>query len=97
LAIHAGAVEKVLPHIDGDRYAIAWQLALTGLRRAEVAGLRWSDIDLDARTLPIPDHLAATLRAARAMQAADRVARGELALERPTDRKPAKTVGTTQD
>ncbi|MGB6516573.1 MAG: site-specific integrase, partial [Mycobacterium sp.] len=29
------------------------------------------------RTLPIPDHLAATLRAARAVQAADRLALGE--------------------
>jgi integrase len=82
-------LQTVLAHIDGDRYAIAWQPALTGLRRGEVAGLRWSDVDLDARTLqisstrlrfgkhvvedtpksrvghrtlPIPDHLAATLR-----------------------------------
>ncbi len=97
-------LQKVLKHIEGDRYAMAWQLALTGLRRGEVAGLRWSDIDLDARTLeicstrlrfgkhlvegtpksragrrtlPIPDHLAATLRAARALQAADRLALGE--------------------
>ena len=97
-------LQKVLDHIDGDRYAIAWQLALTGLRRGEVAGLRWSDIDLDARTLqisstrlrfgkhlvedtpksragrrtlPIPDHLAAALRTARAIQAADRLALGE--------------------
>jgi integrase len=46
-------LQKVLDHIDGDRYAIAWQLALTGLRRGEVAGLRWSDIDLEARTLQI--------------------------------------------
>ena len=46
-------LQKVLDHIDGDRHAIAWQLALTGLRRGEVAGLRWSDIDLDARTLQI--------------------------------------------
>ena len=97
-------LQAVLAHIDGDRYAIAWQLALTGLRRGEVAGLRWSDIDLAARTLqisstrlrfgkhlvedtpksrasrrtlPIPDHLAAALRAARAIQAADRLALGE--------------------
>src|SRR5271168_4708585 len=34
-------LQKVLKHIEGDRYAIAWQLALTGLRRGEVAGLRW--------------------------------------------------------
>lgn len=97
-------LQQVLDHIDGDRCAIAWQLALTGLRRGEVAGLRWSDIDLDARTLrisstrlrfgkhlvedtpksragrrtlPIPDHLAATLRTTRAIQAADRLALGE--------------------
>jgi integrase len=97
-------LQKVLDNIDGDRYAIAWQLALTGFRRGEVAGLRWSDVDLDARTLqisstrlrfgknliedtpksragrrtlPIPDHLAATLRSARAIQAADRLALGE--------------------
>ena len=97
-------LQKVLDHIDGDRYAVAWQLALAGLRRGEVAGLRWTDIDLDARTLqisstrlrfgkhlvedtpksragrrtlPIPDHLAAALRGARAMQAADRLALGE--------------------
>jgi integrase len=42
-------LQRVLDHIDGDRYAIAWQLALTGLRRGEVAGLRWSDIELDAQ------------------------------------------------
>jgi integrase len=97
-------LQKVLDHVDGDRYAIAWQLALTGLRRGEVAGLQWSDIDLDTRTLqisstrlrfgkhlvedtpksragrrtlPIPDHLAAALRTARAIQATDRLALGE--------------------
>jgi integrase len=97
-------LQTVLNHIDGDRYAVAWQLALTGLRRGEVAGLRWNDIDLDSRTLqisstrlrfgknlvedtpksragrrmlPIPDHLAATLRSARAIQAADKLALGE--------------------
>lgn len=46
-------LQKVFDHIDGGRYAIAWQLALTGLRGGEVAGLRWSDVDLDTRTLPI--------------------------------------------
>jgi integrase len=97
-------LQTVLDHIDGDRYAIAWQLALTGLRRGEVAGLRWNDIDLEARmlqisstrlrfgkhlvedtpksragrrTLPIPEHLSAALRTARAIQATDRLALGE--------------------
>ncbi|MCV7173873.1 site-specific integrase [Mycobacterium manitobense] len=97
-------LQKVLDHITGDRYAVAWQLALTGLRRGEVAGLRWSDVDLEGRTmtiagtrlrfganlveetpksgasrrtLPLPDHLAAALRSARAIQATDRLALGE--------------------
>jgi integrase len=29
---------------------------LTGLRRGEVAGLRWSDVDLDARTLSVANN-----------------------------------------
>ncbi|MGU3650605.1 site-specific integrase [Mycolicibacterium sp. A43C] len=48
-------VETVLAHIDGDRYAIAWQLALAGLRRGEIAGLRWSDVDLIERTLTVAE------------------------------------------
>jgi len=49
----AAEVEKILKHIETDRDAIAWQLALTGLRRGEIAGLRWSDVDLDADTLTV--------------------------------------------
>ena len=30
-----------------------WRLSLYGLRRGEVLGLRWSDIDLRARTLTV--------------------------------------------
>lgn len=35
------------------RLAPAWRLTLAGLRRSEVMGLRWSDLDLDARTLTV--------------------------------------------
>jgi integrase len=49
----AAEVEKILKHIETDRDAIAWQLAFTGLRRGEIAGLRWSDVDLDADTLTV--------------------------------------------
>lgn len=38
----------------GDRYFAAWHLlATTGLRRGELLGLRWSDIDLDTGRLAI--------------------------------------------
>jgi integrase len=36
-----------------DRLAAAWWLSAMGLRRGEVLGLRWSDIDLDAGTVTI--------------------------------------------
>jgi integrase len=38
-----------LAHVADDRLAAAWLLlATTGMRRGEVAGLGWSDLDLDA-------------------------------------------------
>lgn len=46
-------VQKLLSVTKDDQYGIAWQLALTGLRRAEIAGLWWSDIDMDAHELTI--------------------------------------------
>ena len=32
---------------DTDAWAAAWRLTLSGLRRSEVLGLKWSDLDLD--------------------------------------------------
>jgi integrase len=49
-------VEKFLSVVSGDRLAHAWELALCGLRRGEIAGLRWSDVDLEAKTLLIANN-----------------------------------------
>jgi integrase len=46
-------VAEVLKVADGDRDGHLWYLALSGLRRGEVGGLRWSDIDQTAKTLTI--------------------------------------------
>ncbi len=46
-------IGRVLKAADGDRNGHAWYLALSGLRRGEIAGLRWSDIDFDAGTVTI--------------------------------------------
>jgi len=46
-------VRKFLGAITDDRLAAAWRLSLYGLRRGEVLGLRWSDIDLTQKTLTV--------------------------------------------
>jgi integrase len=40
-------VRQVLCHVEQDRLGHAWHLALAGLRRGEISGLLWSDIELD--------------------------------------------------
>lgn len=40
-------------HADTDPLAVGWRLLALGLRREEVLGLRWRDIDFDAGTLSI--------------------------------------------
>jgi integrase len=43
-----------LEHVAGDRLAALYELAAySGLRRAELCGLRWSDIDVDGRGLMV--------------------------------------------
>jgi integrase len=39
-----------------DRLAHAYELALVGLRRGELAGLRWADVDLEAKTIAITNN-----------------------------------------
>lgn len=46
-------VRVFLASLDGERLQAAMQLSLMGLRPAEVCGLRWPDIDLDAETLKV--------------------------------------------
>jgi len=49
----AAQVQTVLRGIADDRNRHASHLALAGLRRGEIAGLRWDDVDLDKRTVRI--------------------------------------------
>jgi integrase len=49
----ADQMRTVLGGIAKDRNRHAWHLALAGLRRGEIAGLRWHDVDLDQRTVRI--------------------------------------------
>jgi integrase len=49
-------VKRILAGIAGERLAHAWELALSGLRRGEIAGLRWCDVDLEDKTLSVANN-----------------------------------------
>lgn len=46
-------IHHVLRAADKDRNGHLWYLALSGLRRGEIAGAWWADIDFDAGTITI--------------------------------------------
>jgi integrase len=49
-----GQLRAFLAHVREDRLYAVWLLiATTGLRRAEIAGLRWSDLDLEHGRLSV--------------------------------------------
>lgn len=49
-------VDTLLTALAKDRLGHAWELALSGLRRGEIAGLRWADVDLETKTLRIANN-----------------------------------------
>ncbi|MFI2232660.1 site-specific integrase [Nocardia testacea] len=46
-------VSRLLASLETDRDGHLWFLALCGLRRAELGGLRWSGVDLERKTLVV--------------------------------------------
>lgn len=50
----AGELRRFLAHVGHDRLTALWRLAATtGMRRGELLGLRWQDVDLDAARLRV--------------------------------------------
>lgn len=56
LTFTVAEVEQLRAQFAKDRIGHAWELALYGLRRGEIAGLRWSDVDFRAKTLEITNN-----------------------------------------
>jgi integrase len=52
-ALSTDDLTKLRKHLASDRLFAVWLLTLIGIRRSEVMGLRWSDIDLVEKTLTI--------------------------------------------
>ncbi|GAF79149.1 unnamed protein product, partial [marine sediment metagenome] len=46
-------VRKLLKHVENNRLGHAWHLAFSGMRRGEISGLLWSDVDLEDGTVTI--------------------------------------------
>lgn len=75
----AEEARALLAAAESDRLAALYRLALTlGLRRGELLGLRWADVDLDA----------GRLRVARTLQRVN----GEIALKEPKTERSRRTL-----
>jgi integrase len=54
----ADELASFLKHVEGTRLEAAWHVAaLTGMRRGEVLGLRWQDIDFETNRLAVRNTL----------------------------------------
>ncbi len=72
----AEQLRAFLSHVRGDRLEAAFVLAATtGMRRGEVLGLRWADVDLDRPQLAVRQSLVAV--AYRLELSAPKTARGQ--------------------
>ena len=69
--------------ITDDRLEHVWRLALLGLRRGELAGLQWSDVDLDGKTLTISRNRISV--GGRAVEGTTKTASSERLLPLPDD------------
>jgi integrase len=71
--------QRLLQTVQGIRWHSLYVLALLlGLRRGELLGLRWSDVDLEAGTLTVRQHLVR--------------AGGELRIQAPKTRRSRRTL-----
>jgi integrase len=81
----ADELRAFLEHVQEDRLYAAWRLsATTGMRRGELLGLPWSELDLDARRLSIVPTLIEGKGAPRASEPKTDAGRRSVALDPET-------------
>jgi integrase len=87
-------MRKLMEVADRDRYWVAWRLlASTGLRRGEICGLQWSDIE--GENLFVRRTRLKTTRSMRRIPL-NRTAREALQLHRLAQNEEASRLGLTQ-
>ena len=78
-------VRRFLAFVAGDRLAAMWRLFLvTGMRRGEVAGLRWIDVDLEAGQLSVQHTRVLVYSAPRISEPKTKRSRRAIALDAGT-------------
>ncbi len=81
----AEELRQFLESVRGERLYAAWRLvALTGMRRGEVLGLRWADLDLDAGWLSVRQTLVVVDNHIRVSQPKTARGRRRIALDPAT-------------
>jgi integrase len=81
----ASELRQFLDSVEGDRLAATWRLAaLTGMRRGEVLGLRWLDLDLDNGWLAVRQTLVVVDNQPRFSQPKTARGRRRIALDQGT-------------
>lgn len=71
-------VSKLLNSLESDRNGHLWFLALCGLRRGEIGGLRWSGVDFKAKTITV--HIGRAAAAGKAVEDDPKTEAGERTL-----------------
>jgi integrase len=85
-ALSGADLAKLRSYVVGDRRGACWLLSLCGLRRSEVLGLTWQDVDLSAGTITIDHAVVADARTAkRCAPSPPKTRRGYRVLPLPPD------------
>ena len=84
-ALSADDLATLRAHIATTDVHSVWLLVLAGLRRSEVLGLRWSDVDMAAGTLTIARGMVPNASGGRAEPTDPKTERGARTLPLPAD------------